>query len=131
MPDSPVNRHSTIAVRVGSVLVGGNAPVVVQSMTNTDTADVGATTEQVLQLAQAGSELVRLTVNTEAAAQAVPEIRQALEKAGCHVPLVGISTSTVTNCWSSIRPAPRPWRSTGSTPVMSDVAPSGMTSSPL
>ncbi|MES9899127.1 MAG: flavodoxin-dependent (E)-4-hydroxy-3-methylbut-2-enyl-diphosphate synthase [Sedimenticola sp.] len=89
MPDSPVNRHSTIAVRVGSVLVGGNAPVVVQSMTNTDTADVGATTEQVLQLAQAGSELVRLTVNTEAAAQAVPEIRQALEKAGCHVPLVG------------------------------------------
>ncbi|MEJ1297154.1 MAG: flavodoxin-dependent (E)-4-hydroxy-3-methylbut-2-enyl-diphosphate synthase [Candidatus Sedimenticola sp. (ex Thyasira tokunagai)] len=89
MPDSPVNRHSTIAVRVGSVLVGGNAPVVVQSMTNTDTADVGATTEQVLQLAQAGSELVRLTVNTEAAAQAVPEIRQALERAGCHVPLVG------------------------------------------
>ncbi|MEJ1376760.1 MAG: flavodoxin-dependent (E)-4-hydroxy-3-methylbut-2-enyl-diphosphate synthase [Candidatus Sedimenticola sp. (ex Thyasira tokunagai)] len=89
MPESPVIRHNTVAVRVGKVMVGGNAPVVVQSMTNTDTADVGATTEQVLQLAQAGSELVRLTVNTEAAAQAVPEIRQALERAGCHVPLVG------------------------------------------
>ncbi len=89
MPDSPINRHATVPVRVGTVVVGGNAPVVVQSMTNTDTADVAATTEQVRQLAEAGSELVRLTVNTEAAAAAVPAIRKALDEAGCHVPLVG------------------------------------------
>ncbi|MES9902691.1 MAG: flavodoxin-dependent (E)-4-hydroxy-3-methylbut-2-enyl-diphosphate synthase, partial [Sedimenticola sp.] len=89
MPDSPINRHTTVPVRVGTVVVGGNAPVVVQSMTNTDTADVAVTTEQVRQLAEAGSELVRLTVNTEAAAAAVPAIRKALDEAGCHVPLVG------------------------------------------
>lgn len=70
-------------------MVGGGAPVVVQSMTNTDTADITATITQVQQLAQAGSELVRLTVNNEAAAAAVPLIRQALDRAGCNVPLVG------------------------------------------
>ncbi|MES9856085.1 MAG: flavodoxin-dependent (E)-4-hydroxy-3-methylbut-2-enyl-diphosphate synthase [Sedimenticola sp.] len=89
MSESPVKRHTTVPVRVGSVTVGGNASVVIQSMTNTDTADVVATTEQVRQLAEAGSELVRLTVNTEAAAEAVPEIRQSLDKMGCDVPLVG------------------------------------------
>lgn len=71
------------------VLLGGGSPVVVQSMTNTETANIPATVEQILELAQAGSELVRLTVNTPAAAQAVPEIRRQLDEAGCYVPLVG------------------------------------------
>lgn len=71
------------------VLIGAGHPVVVQSMTNTETANVEATTEQVLELARAGSELVRLTVNTPAAARGVVEIRQELDKRGCFVPLVG------------------------------------------
>jgi len=74
---------------VGGVAIGGGAPVAIQSMTNTDTADVQATVEQVLALARAGSELVRLTVNNEAAAQAVPAIREQLDQSGCHVPLIG------------------------------------------
>ena len=82
-------RHPTVPVRVGHVIVGGGAPVVVQSMTNTDTADVAATAVQVRALAEAGSELVRITVNTDAAAAAVPRIREALDAAGCDVPLVG------------------------------------------
>ena len=84
-----LTRRPTTAVRIGSVTVGGGAPVVVQSMTNTDTADVEATTQQVLELAQAGSELVRVTVNTDEAAAAVPRIRAALDAVGCAVPLVG------------------------------------------
>jgi (E)-4-hydroxy-3-methylbut-2-enyl-diphosphate synthase len=76
-------------VRVGPVLVGGDAPVVVQSMTNTDTVDVGATVRQVQALAEAGSELVRLTVNTLEAAAAVPRIRERLDLLGCRVPLIG------------------------------------------
>ncbi|HKU18361.1 MAG TPA: flavodoxin-dependent (E)-4-hydroxy-3-methylbut-2-enyl-diphosphate synthase, partial [Candidatus Saccharimonadales bacterium] len=71
-------RHS-VAVKIGPVQVGGGAPVVVQSMTNTDTADVDATVKQVADLARAGSELVRVTVNTEAAAAAVPHIREKLD----------------------------------------------------
>jgi (E)-4-hydroxy-3-methylbut-2-enyl-diphosphate synthase len=82
-------RRPATAVRIGSVTVGGGAPVVVQSMTNTDTADVGATVRQVQELAQAGSELVRVTVDTDEAAAAVPRIRAALDAAGCDVPLVG------------------------------------------
>ena len=78
-----------MGVRVGGVLLGGGAPVVVQSMTNTDTADVEATAGQVAALARAGSELVRVTVNTEQAARAVPAIRERLEQLGCGVPLVG------------------------------------------
>jgi (E)-4-hydroxy-3-methylbut-2-enyl-diphosphate synthase len=84
----PVSRHS-IAVRVGNVVVGGSAPVVVQSMTNTDTADVTATVRQVRELAHAGSELVRITVNSEPAAAAVAEICEALAAAGEDIPLVG------------------------------------------
>ena len=79
----------TVKVQIGDVTVGGNAPVVVQSMTNTDTADVLQTVKQVAELAKAGSELVRITVNTVEAAQAVPEIRQRLDRMGCDVPLVG------------------------------------------
>jgi len=81
-------RH-TIAVRVGNIDIGGNAPVVVQSMTNTDTADVVATVRQIRELAQAGSELVRITVNSEAAAAAVPDIAAQLQLAGEQVPLIG------------------------------------------
>ena len=82
-------RRNSIPVDIGDVILGGNAPVVVQSMTNTDTADVAATVEQVTQLARAGSELVRLTVNNEDAAKAVPHIRDELDKRACAVPLVG------------------------------------------
>lgn len=84
-----IQRHPTVAVKVGHVLVGGNAPVVVQSMTNTDTADALRTAIQCAELAQAGSELVRITVNSQAAAEAVPEIRERLDKMGCNVPLIG------------------------------------------
>ena len=79
----------TVAVQIDHITVGGGAPVVVQSMTNTDTVDVIRTVKQVAELAKAGSELVRITVNTLEAAQAVPEIRQRLDKIGCNVPLVG------------------------------------------
>ena len=89
MSHSRIDRHQTVGVRVGHVTVGGGAPIVVQSMTNTDTADVVSTTEQVAALARAGSELVRITVNNEAAARAVPAIREALDKRGVDVPLVG------------------------------------------
>ena len=82
-------RHPTVPVAVGQVTIGGDAPVVVQSMTNTDTADVEATVAQVAELARAGSELVRITVNNEAAARAVPAIRERLDALGVKVPLVG------------------------------------------
>ncbi len=82
-------RRKTHAVMVGNVTVGGNAPVVVQSMTNTDTADVAATVAQIIDLAKAGSELVRITVNNEASAAAVGPIRNELDALGVKVPLVG------------------------------------------
>lgn len=82
-------RHPTVPVQIGDVRVGGDAPIVVQSMTNTDTADIASTAEQVYQLAQAGSELVRITVNSTEAADAVPYIRDALDQRNCSVPLVG------------------------------------------
>ncbi len=84
-----IKRHKTKAVRVGNMIVGGGSPIVVQSMTNTDTADVEATVKQTLELAQAGSELVRITVNTIEAAEAVPKIRDELDRQNCSVPLVG------------------------------------------
>ena len=84
-----IERRLTNTVMVGGVAIGGKNPIVVQSMTNTDTADVDATTKQVLQLASAGSELVRITVDREEAAAAVPYIRDALAKNGVEVPLVG------------------------------------------
>ena len=82
-------RNNTQSVQVGSVIVGGSAPIVVQSMTNTDTEDAVRTAAQVADLARAGSELVRITVNTEAAANAVPEVRDRLAAMGIDVPLVG------------------------------------------
>ncbi len=85
----PITRNRTRAVLVGGIQVGGGAPIVVQSMTNTDTADIVATTAQVMALADAGSELVRITVNTAEAASAVPAIRDRLDAAGYKVPLIG------------------------------------------
>jgi (E)-4-hydroxy-3-methylbut-2-enyl-diphosphate synthase len=85
----PIPRRASRQVRVGSIPVGGDAPVVVQSMTNTDTADLESTVRQVQALAQAGSELVRVTVNTLEAAAAVPRIRERLDLFGCNVPLIG------------------------------------------
>jgi (E)-4-hydroxy-3-methylbut-2-enyl-diphosphate synthase len=86
---SGIIRHRTRVVRVGDVAIGGMAPIVVQSMTNTDTADIAATVDQVRALADAGSELVRVTVNTAEAAEAVPAIRERLDALGCKVPLIG------------------------------------------
>ncbi|MDO5505511.1 MAG: flavodoxin-dependent (E)-4-hydroxy-3-methylbut-2-enyl-diphosphate synthase [Pseudoxanthomonas suwonensis] len=85
----PLPRHSTRQVRIGQVLVGGDAPVVVQSMTNTDTADVAATVKQVAELWRAGSELVRVTVNNPESAAAVPRIVEKLAMMGVDVPLIG------------------------------------------
>jgi (E)-4-hydroxy-3-methylbut-2-enyl-diphosphate synthase len=82
-------RRISTRVMVGKVAIGGGAPVVVQSMTNTDTADAAATTQQVFELWRAGSELVRITVNTAEAAAQVPRIREQLEAMGCDVPLIG------------------------------------------
>src|SRR5216110_2626041 len=81
--------HKSIGVKVGRVLVGGGAPVVVQSMTMTDTADAAATAQQCIELAGAGSEMVRVTVNVPEAAAAVPEIKQRMRDAGCEAPLIG------------------------------------------
>src|SRR5687767_1414766 len=83
------NRHRTVGVRVGNVTVGGGAPVVVQSMTMTDTANPKATAEQCVELWQAGSEMVRVTVNIPEAAAAVPEIKKRMLDAGCTAPLIG------------------------------------------
>jgi len=87
MPE--IQRRKTVTVKVGQVRVGSDAPVVVQSMTNTDTADVESTIQQVAALAAAGSELVRVTVNNDAAAKAVPYIVEGLAKLGVNVPIIG------------------------------------------
>lgn len=84
-----IARKNTVGVKVGQVQIGGGAPIVIQSMTNTDTADVGSTVQQIYELARAGSELVRVTVNNEASAEAVPRIREQLEAKGCMVPIIG------------------------------------------
>jgi len=85
----PLRLHRTVPVQVGHIQVGGGAPVVVQSMTMTDTADAAGTARQCVELAEAGSELVRVTVNTPEAAAAVPEIKQRMLDAGCRAPLIG------------------------------------------
>src|SRR5580658_7370703 len=83
------DRRRAVVVDVGGVKVGGNHPIVVQSMTNTDTADTASTVNQVMALARAGSELVRVTVNTEEAAAAVPRIVETLDQFGMRVPIIG------------------------------------------
>src|SRR5437588_954742 len=85
----PAPRHQTTRVKVGEIAVGGGAPIVVQSMTNTDTADIDGTIAQVAALARAGSELVRITVDRDEAAAAVPHIRDGLRKRGITTPLIG------------------------------------------
>src|SRR5258707_8004524 len=90
--DATASRHprrKTYGVKVGHVRVGGGAPIVVQSMTNTDTADIATTLKQTLELAEAGSEIVRWTVNVPEAAAAVPVIKKRLLDAGCNVPIIG------------------------------------------
>ncbi len=87
--DRPLDRHRTVGVMVGGVMVGGDAPVVVQSMTNTDTADIDATVAQVAALHRAGSEIVRVTVDRDESAAAVPRVRDRLLRLGIDVPLVG------------------------------------------
>jgi (E)-4-hydroxy-3-methylbut-2-enyl-diphosphate synthase len=84
-----VARHKTIGVQVGAIQVGGGAPIVVQSMCNTDTADVDSTLRQCLELWQAGSEMLRVTVNLPESAEAVPSIKKRLRLAGCTAPLIG------------------------------------------
>src|SRR5256714_14361745 len=84
-----IQRRKSATVKIGNVRVGGDAPVVVQSMTNTDTADVQGTIRQVAQLAEAGSELVRVTVNNDEAAKALPAIVEGLEKRNVRVPIIG------------------------------------------
>src|SRR5580765_6233827 len=86
---SPFPRRTSVGVDVGGVIVGGGAPVVVQSMTNTDTADIDQTVAQVAALHRAGSEIVRITVDRDESAAAVPRIRERLERLGINVPLVG------------------------------------------
>src|SRR5260370_82652 len=90
--DATASRHprrKTYGVKVGQVRVGGGAPIVVQSMTNTDTADIETTLKQTLELAEAGSEIVRWTVNVPEAAAAVPEIKKRMLDAGCSAPIIG------------------------------------------
>ena len=89
MTVSPIQRRRTVPVRIGSLSVGGDEPIRVQSMTNTDTADIESTVTQCAELARAGSELVRITVNNETAAAAVPRIRERLDALGVGVPLIG------------------------------------------
>lgn len=84
-----ISRHATVPVQIGNVTVGGTAPVVVQSMTNTDTADIDATVQQIVALARAGSEMVRITVNSSEAAAAVAAIRERTLQLGCNVPIIG------------------------------------------
>ena len=97
-------RRPTVSVDVGGVLVGSAHPIVVQSMTNTDTADPDATAIQVARLAHAGSQLVRVTVNTEEAAAAVPEMMRKLRTASASTcRSSATSTTTATSCWSSTR----------------------------
>lgn len=85
----PHQRHKTIPVKIGPTWIGGDNPVAVQSMTDTDTADVQATVKQIAALARAGSEIVRVTVNNEESAQAVPQIVERLQAMACQVPIVG------------------------------------------
>lgn len=115
MADVPVQHRPSRQVRIGAVAVGGGAPIVVQSMTNTDTADAEATARQAFDLARAGSELVRVTVDTARAAAAVPEIRARLDALGCAVPWSATSISMATSSSPTTRSARLRWRSTAST----------------
>ena len=132
---SVLRLHKTVGVRVGgdlgvtAVQVGGGAPVVVQSMTMTDTADARATAEQCIELAEAGSEMVRITVNLPEAAAAVPEIKQRMLDAGCTAPLIGDFHYNGHLLLTKFPSAPAPSTNTGSTRGMSEPAAGGTSSS--
>ena len=113
MPTTP--RRKSVTVNVGEVKIGGNNPIAVQSMTNTDTADITATVNQVMELARAGSELVRVTVNTEEAARAVYNIVERLRSRGVTIPLIGDFHYTAICCSRSTRIARKLLMNTGST----------------
>jgi len=110
-------RRKAVVVDVGGVPVGGDHPIVVQSMTNTDTADVAGTVNQVMALAAAGSELVRVTVNTEHAAAAVPKIVETVRLFGSRVPIIGDFHYNGHILLKNIRSARAPWPSTASIPA--------------
>jgi (E)-4-hydroxy-3-methylbut-2-enyl-diphosphate synthase len=113
------DRRQSVGVKVGDkIQIGGGAPVVVQSMTNTDTADIEGTAQQVAALARAGSELVRITVDKEEAAKAVPHIRDRLDQMGVDTPLIGDFHYIGHTCCATIRPVPKRLASIASTPAM-------------
>ena len=89
MSNNNINRRKSNAVKVGNVLIGGDNPIIVQSMTDTNTSDIEKTTEQIIALSKAGSEVVRVTVNDSDAIKAIPFIRDRLDKAGENIPIVG------------------------------------------
>jgi (E)-4-hydroxy-3-methylbut-2-enyl-diphosphate synthase len=126
----PLPRRATVTTDVGGVPIGSGHPVVVQSMTNTDTADVAATVRQVAALARAGSELVRVTVNNEDAARAVPGIVEELDRLGTPVPVIGDFITTGTCCLRAIRRARARWPSTASIRAMSAASAGTRTSAP-
>jgi 4-hydroxy-3-methylbut-2-en-1-yl diphosphate synthase IspG/GcpE len=108
----PMPRKQTMSVQVGNVMIGGTHPIVVQSMTNTDTADSDSTVAQVAALAKAGSEIVRITVDKDEAAAAVARIRDRLDNIGCHAPLVAIFTILVIHCSKTTQIAQKHWQNT-------------------
>ena len=126
---APQARRRSVAVDVGGVIVGGGAPIVVQSMTNTDTADIEATARQVAALARAGSEMVRITVDRDEAAAAVPHIKERLAQMGVTCRSSATSITSATSCWPIIRAAPRRSTNTASIPAMSASRTSGTRSS--
>ncbi len=135
LASGPASRRHSVGVRVGSgkgaIMVGGGAPVIVQSMTNTDTADIEGTTKQVADLARAGSELVRITVDRDEAAAAVPHIRERLDRMGVDVPLIGdFSLHRPQYCSPIIRLARKHSPNTASIPATSASRTSATPNSP-
>ncbi len=128
-PNGPQPRRKSVPVRVGEVTVGGDAPIVVQSMTNTDTADAEGTAAQVAALARAGSELVRITVDREESAAAVPHIRDKLAAMGIAVPLVGDFHYIGHRLLTKYPACAEAWQNTASIPGMSATARSATLSS--
>ena len=130
-----IKSRLTIPVQIGtaehSITVGGDAPVVVQSMTNTDTADVYSTVKQVMELAEAGSEMVRITVNSAEAAEAVAKIRADLDRHGCFVPLIGDFHFNGHKLLNDYPECGKAWLNIALIPVMSVKAKNGMNNMPV
>ncbi len=124
-----ISRRKSVGVMVGDVQVGGDAPIVVQSMTNTDTADIEKTVRQVAELWRAGSEIVRITVDRDEAAAAVPHIRDRLMAMNVNVPWSGTFTISAISFWPTILPAPKLWQNIASIRAMWALRPSAIRSS--